>query len=149
MAGKIKIAIVALVAVLILELTTSAATNSTASGNTNRFEGPAGHFTIDLPADWKPISPKVLLAWLDPYARDHAAESGRVIQYKWSNTIETTLTSVQIPEWLRYKARPGLTSASRSAASLELVFIVGLPLVSLIGWFILNRKCGEIMTDEI
>lgn len=260
MAGKIKIAIVALVAVLSLELTTSAATDSTPSGNTNRFEGPAGQFTIDLPADWKPISPKVLLALIDPYARDHAADSGRVLQYgfgpevsdtltnppylmielnrigrlpervmalqadkdflqralvtgfkrvgvseykildtsydnerhvarlsytqiepftqselrtvesvyytengavramavcpnadwtTWSNTIETTLASVKIPERLHYKSRPGLASASRSAASFEMFFIFGVPLVSLISWFVLKRRCGEIMTDEI
>jgi hypothetical protein len=67
----------------------------------------------------------------------------------WSNTIESTLASVQIPERIHYKARPSLASASRSAASLELFLIFGLPLISLIGWFILNRKCGEIMTDEI
>jgi len=260
MAGKINSAIVALVAVLSQGLTTSAATDSTPSGNTNRFEGPAGQFTIDLPTDWKPISPKVLLALIDPYARDHAAESGRVLQYdfgpevsdtltnppylmielnrigrlperamalqtdqdffqrilvtgfkragvqqykilstsydnerhvarlsytqiepfthselrtvesvfytengavramavcpnadwtSWSNTIEATIASVRIPERLHYKAQPVLASASRSAASLELFLIFGLPLVSLIGWFILNRRCGEIMTDEI
>jgi hypothetical protein len=258
MAGKIKNAIVALLVVFSLEL--DAATNSTPSTNTNRFEGPAGQFTIDLPADWKPISPKVLLALIDPYARDHVAESGRVLQYGfgpeisdtltnppylmvelnrigrlpervmalqtdkdffqrriatsfkgagvqeykildtsydnerhiarliytqvepftqselrtiesvfytqngavramavcpnadwniWSNTIETTLSSVQIPERLHYKARPALASVSRSVVSLQLLLFMGVPLISLVGWLILNRNCGEIMSDEI
>jgi hypothetical protein len=260
MAGKINIAIVALLAVFCTEMAATAATKAAPFGNTNRFEGPAGDFTIDLPVDWKPIKPNVLLALVDPYARDRPAESGRVHQYgfgpvlsdimpnppylmiemnrvgrlpervialqadkhfleralvtgfkrvgvqeykiletsydnqrhvarlsytqiepfmqselrtvesvfytengairvmavcpnadwnMWSNTIETTLASVQIPERLHYKARAGLASASRSSASLELFFIFGLPLVSLIGWFFLNRRCGEIMSDEI
>jgi hypothetical protein len=260
MAGKIKFAMAGLLAIFAFEVAICAATNAPAPGNTNRFEGPAGQFTIDLPADWKPISSKVLLALIDPYASDHAAESGRIIQFgfgpeisdsqpnppylmielnrisrlperimalhtdkewfsrtiaasfkragvqdykildtsfdnerhiihlsytqidpltqselrtvesifytqngavramavcpnadwnTWSNAIETTLASVEISERFHYKARPALASASRSAASLELFFIFGLPLVSLIGWLILNRKCGEIMTDEI
>src|SRR5690348_9854897 len=91
MAGKIKIAIVALLAIFSLETAVRAATNSTPTGNANRFEGPAGQFTIDLPADWKPISPKILLALLDPYARDHAAESGRVIQYGFGPEVSDSL----------------------------------------------------------
>jgi hypothetical protein len=260
MAGKINIAIVALLTVFSLEMATLAATNSTPSGNTNRFEGPAGQFTIELPADWKQISPNVLLALIDPYARDHAAESGRVLQFgfgpdisdtltnppylmielnrirrlpervmalhsdtnllrraiegkfnragvlnykiletsydnqrhvgrlsftqldpltlselrtvesvfytqdgavrvmavcpnadwnTWSNTIETTLASVQIPERLHYQARPALTAASRTAMSLQLLLVFAVPLVSIVGWLILNRNCGEIMSDEI
>jgi hypothetical protein len=91
MAGKIKIAIVALLAIFSLAMTVGAATKSTAFGITNRFEGPAGQFIIGLPADWKPISPKVLLALFDPYARDYAAESGRVIQYGFSPEMSDTL----------------------------------------------------------
>jgi hypothetical protein len=238
----------------------TAATKSAPFSNTNRFEGAAGQFTIDLPADWKPISPNVLLALTDPYARDLAAESGRVLQYgfgpamsdlmpnppylmievnrvrrmpdrlmalhsdkdwfertisanlkhrgvreieildtsfdkerhivrfsytqtepyaqselhivqsvfytetgavramavcpsagwnTWSNTIETTLASVQIPERLHYKARPALAAVSRKAMSLQLMLVFLLPLVSVIGWLILHRNCGEIMSDEI
>jgi hypothetical protein len=260
MAGKIKLAIVAVVAVLGLNMTLTAATNAAPSAKTNRFEGPAGQFTVALPADWKPISSKVLQALIDPYASDHVAESGRVIQYgfgpeisdtvtnppylmielnrigrlpervmalqsdkeffqkiiarsfkragvqeyklletsydnerhiarvsytqiepftqselrtvesvlytqngavrlmavcpnadwnTWSNTIETTLASVQIPKRLHYKARPALAAASQKAMSLELLLIFAVPLVSIIGWLILNRNCGEIMSDEI
>jgi hypothetical protein len=260
MAGKIKIAIVVLLAVFGSHMTITAATNATPSTNTKHFEGPAGQFTIDLPADWKPISSKVLQALIDPYATDHVAESGRVIQYgfgpeisdtltnppylmielnrigrlperimalqsdkdffqktiatsfkragvpqykileisydderhiarltytqiepftqselrtvesvfytqngavramavcpnaewnTWSNTIKTTLASVQIPERLRYKARPALAAASQKAMSLQLLLVFALPLVSIIGWLILNRNCGEIMSDEI
>jgi hypothetical protein len=260
MAGKIKIAIVVLLAVFGLDMTITAASNSAPSGNSYRFEGPAGQFTIDLPADWKPISSKVLQALIDPYATDHVAESGRVIQYgfgpeisdtvtnppylmielnrigrlpervmalqadqqffqrtiaasfkqagvqeykfletsydnehhvarltytqvepltqselrtvelvfytqngavramtvcpnvewnRWSNTIETTLASVQIPERLHYKARPALAAASQKAMSLQLLLALAVPLVSIVGWLILNRNCGEIMSDEI
>src|SRR5262249_11907603 len=67
----------------------------------------------------------------------------------WSNTIETTLASVQIPERLHYKARPALAVASRKAMSLQLLLLFVLPLVSVIGWLILHRNCGEIMSDEI
>jgi hypothetical protein len=261
MAGKINIAIVGLLMVFGMETAATAATKSAPFGNTNRFEGPAGQFTIDLPVDWKPISPNVLLALIDPYARDLAAESGRVLQYgfgpimsdimpnppylmievnrvrrmpermmalhsdkdwfertiaanlkhagvreieildtsfdkdrhivrfsytqiepyaqsdlhivqavhytengavramavcptagwnTWSNTIETTLASVQIPARLHYKERPAaLAAASRKAMSLQLMLLFVLPLVSVIGWLILHRNCGEIMSDEI
>src|SRR5580765_802859 len=81
MAGKINFAIVGLLAFCSLEMAATAATKSVPFGTTNRFEGPAGQFTIDLPVDWKPIRPNVLLALVDPYARDLAAESGRVLQY--------------------------------------------------------------------
>jgi hypothetical protein len=261
MAGKIKFAIVGLLAVFSMEIAVTAATKAAPFGNTNRFEGPAGQFTIDLPADWKPIGSNVLLALIDPYARDLAAESGRVRQYgfgpvmsdlipnppylmievnrvrrmpervmalhsdkdwfertisanikhagveefkildtsfdkerhivrfsytqiepfgqselhivqsvfytengavramavcpsagwnTWSNTIETILTSVQIPERLHYKARPALAVVSRQAMSLQLLFLFFVvPLVSIVGWLILHRNCGEIMSDEI
>ena len=260
MAGKINIAIVVLLAVFSMEMAATAATKAAPFNNTNRFEGPAGQFTIDLPTDWKPISPNVLLALIDPYARDSAAESGRVLQYgfgpvmsdlmpnppylmievnrvrrmperlmalhsdkdwfertiaanlkhagmreieildtsfdkerhivrfsytqiepyaqselhivqsvfytetgairamavcpsagwnTWSNTIETTLASVQIPERLHYKARPALAAASRKAMSLQLMCVFLIPLVSIVGWLVLNRNCGEIMSDEI
>jgi hypothetical protein len=33
--------------------------------------------------------------------------------------------------------------------SLQLLLVMGVPLISLIGWLILNRNCGEIMSDEI
>jgi hypothetical protein len=259
MAGKIKVAIAALLAVTSLQ-TAFGAADSVQSINTNRFTGPAGQFTVDLPADWKPISPKVLLALIDPYARDHAAESGRVIQYgfgpelsdtltnppylmielnrigrlpervmalqsdtnffrrtlstsfkregvqeykiletrydnerhvasliytqvepithselrtvesvyytqtgavramavcanadwnRWSNTIESTIASVRIPDRLQYKPRQALASASRDAASLHLMLALGIPFISIAAWFILNRRCGEVMSDEI
>jgi hypothetical protein len=68
----------------------------------------------------------------------------------WSNTIETILTSVQIPERLHYKARPALAVVSRQAMSLQLLFLFFVvPLVSIVGWLILHRNCGEIMSDEI
>jgi len=261
MAGKINFVIVGLLAVLSLETTATAATKSAPFGITNRFEGPAGQFTIDLPVDWKPIKPNVLLALVDPYARDLGAESGRVLQYgfgpvmsdiipnppylmievnrvrrmpermmalhsdkdwfertiaanikhagveefriletsfdkerhvvrfsytqiepfaqselhiiqsvfytesgavrvmavcpsagwnTWSNTIETTLASVQIPARLHYKARPALTVVSRQAMSLQMLLVCFVvPLVSIVGWLILHRNCGEIMSDEI
>jgi len=261
MAGKINFAMVALLAVFSMEMAATAAIKSAPFGNTNRFEGPAGQFTIDLPVDWKPIRPNVLLALIDPYARDLAAESGRVLQYgfgpvmsdimpnppylmievnrvrrmperlmalhsdkdwfertitadikhtgveefkiletsfdkgrhivrlsytqiepfaqselhivqsvfytengavramavcpsagwnTWSNTIETTLASVQIPERLHYRARPAaLAVASRKALALQLMVLFVVPLVSIIGWLILHRNCGEIMSDEI
>jgi hypothetical protein len=261
MVGKINIAIVVLLVVFGMDMAATAATKATPFGNTNRFEGPAGQFTIDLPADWKPIGSNVLLALIDPYARDLAAESGRVRQYgfgpamsdlmpnppylmievnrvrrmpermmalhsdrdwfertiaanlkhagaqeieildtsfdkerhivrfsytqiepyaqselhivqsvfytengavramvvcpsagwnTWSNTIETTLASVQIPERLYYKERPALAVVSRQAMSLQMLFVVFVvPLVSIVGWLILHRNCGEIMSDEI
>lgn len=261
MAGKINFAIVGLLAVLSLETVVTGATKSAPLASTNRFEGAAGQFTIDLPVDWKPIKPNVLLALVDPYARDLAAESGRVLQYgfgpvmsdlipnppyllievnrvrrmperlmalhsdrdwfertiaanlnragereinildtsfdkerhivrfsytqidpfaqselhvvqsvfytengavramavcpsatwnTWSNTIETTLASVQIPERLHYKVRPALTVVSRQAMSLQLLLVCFVvPLVSIVGWLILHRNCGEIMSDEI
>lgn len=259
MAGKFKIAIAALLVVTSLQTAFSAA-DSGQSTHTNSFVGPAGQFTLALPADWKPISPKVLLALIDPYARDHAAESGRVIQYgfgpelsdtltnppylmielnrigrlpervmalqsdtnffrrtistsfkregvqeykiletsydsalhiahlsytqvepithselrtvesvfytqtgavramavcpnadwnTWSNAIETTIASVRIPERLQYKPRPALASASRDAMSLHLLLALGIPFVSIAAWFVLNRRCGEVMSDEI
>jgi hypothetical protein len=250
-----------LLAVFAVEMAATAATKAAPFGDTNRFEGPDGQFTIDLPVDWKPIKPNVLLALVDPYALDRAAESGRVLQYgfgpvmsdimpnppylmielnrvgrmperimalhsdkeylqrtittslkhagveeikildtsfdkdrhivrlsytriepfaqselrivqsvfytengavramaicpsagwnTWSNTIETTLASVQIPERFHYKARPAaLALASRKALSLQLMLFFVVPLVSIIGWLILHRNCGEIMSDEI
>src|SRR6267142_3338810 len=93
MAGKIKIAIVALLAVVSLETAVSAATNSTPSVGTNRFEGPGGQFKLDLPTDWKPIDPKLLQAMVDPYARDNAVESGRVIQFGFGPEMSDTVTN--------------------------------------------------------
>lgn len=259
MAGKIRIAIAALLLLNGLQMALGAADSGPLT-NTNRFAGPAGQFTINLPADWKPISPKVLLALIDPYARDRAADSGRVIQYgfgpeqsdtltnppylmielnrigrlperimalqsetnffrrtistsfkregvqeykiletsydnerhvahlsytqvepfthselrtvesvfytqtgavramavcpnadwnAWSNSIESTIASVRIPERLQYKPRPALASASRDAMSLHLMMVLGIPFVSIAAWFILNRRCGEGMSDEI
>ena len=260
MAGKITTAIVTLLTVLGLETVVIGAENLAQSTNTYRFEGPAGQFTIELPPDWKPIKPNILQALIDPYARDHAAESGKVLQYgfgpelsdtmtnppylmielnrigrlpervmalqadtnffrrviagsfkkadvseyeilesrydnkrhvarvsytqiepitqselrtvesvfytqngavrvlavcpnpdsnRWTNVIETAIASVQIPERLRYQPRPALEAASRTVGSLHLFFIFGVPLVSLVGWFILNRNAGQVMSDEI
>lgn len=260
MAGKIRSAIIALVAVLGLEMAVSSAENVAQSTNTHRIEGPAGEFTIDLPADWKPIEADVLQTLIDPYARDHAAESGRVLQfgygpelsetmtnppylvvelnrtrrlpervmalqsntnffrrvlensfkkngvleYKileasydsqrhvvrlvftqtdpitrselrnvesvlytqdgavrvaavcpsadwnvWTNTIESALASVKIPERLHYQARPGLEAAASNLSSFRLLLALAVPLVSMVVWFILNRNAGQVMSDEI
>ncbi len=260
MAGKINIAIVAFWALLGLEIAVGGAENIAQTTNLHRIEGPAGQFTIDLPADWKPMNKNLLQALVDPYARDQAAESGRVIQFgygpelsdtmtnppylmielnrirrlperimalhsdtnffrraiernfnkagvlnyniletsydnrqhigrlsftqlepltlselrtvesvfytqqgavrvlavcpnadwnAWSNTIESAIASLKIPERLVYKARPDLEAATHSASSLRLLLFMGLPFVSLALWFVLNRHSGQVMSDEI
>lgn len=260
MAGKITFAIVVFLAVLGLEIAATAAENVAQSTNTHRIEGPAGQFTIDLPADWKPIDRDILQSLIDPDARDRAAESGRVLQFgygpelsetitnppylmvelnrirrlpervlaahsntnflrrvievnfrkagltdykileirydnqrhvarlscikvdpimqselrdveavfytqegavrvlavcpnsdwnAWSNTIESAIASVRIPERLRYQAHPGPETAAHDASAFRLLLFMGLPFVSLAFWFVLNRHSGQVMSDEI
>jgi hypothetical protein len=67
----------------------------------------------------------------------------------WTNTIESALASVTIPERLHYQARPGLEIAAQSASSLRLLLALAVPLVSMVVWFILNRHSGQVMSDEI
>jgi len=67
----------------------------------------------------------------------------------WTNTIESALASVKIPERLQYQARPGLETAAAGASSLRLLLALGVPFISLAAWFILNRNAGQVMSDEI
>jgi hypothetical protein len=67
----------------------------------------------------------------------------------WTNTIESAIASVKIPERLHYQALPGLETAAAGASSLRLLFALGVPFISLAGWFILNRNAGQVMSDEI